>query len=175
MPFLLANKDGFRMIDSERAEFMQIVEHATEAEQKGCLEGVRLLIENGADVNAAERTGATPLIAAASSGHVECARLLIQNGADVDVTPPTESTALSTAAKKGGLECTRLLIKNGADVNAAHEDGYTVLMAAAGGGDADVLKLLVENGGRVLKQRTAKVAVRWIMPKGEVVRSACVS
>ena len=45
--------------------------------QAGRLECVKLLVENGANVTAADKSGATPVFVAAWKGHVECLKHLI--------------------------------------------------------------------------------------------------
>ena len=56
------------------------------AAESGHCEMVRLLIESGADVNAARSDGYTALMCAAQNGHSECAKLLIDAGANVNVS-----------------------------------------------------------------------------------------
>ena len=51
-----------------------------DAARKGDIEGVRALLESGADVNA-EHTAA--LWMAAGAGHIETVRLLLERGADI--------------------------------------------------------------------------------------------
>ncbi|KAM0261878.1 hypothetical protein ACHAQJ_002081 [Trichoderma viride] len=60
------------------------------AAAKGLIEVVRRRLDEGADVNAADKDGWTPLHAASEYGHVEVARLLIEKGA-VTTPAPTES------------------------------------------------------------------------------------
>ena len=55
------------------------------ASNKGNLEMARVLISNGADVNAENGDSETPLILAERYGYVQLARFLKQNGAvDID-------------------------------------------------------------------------------------------
>ncbi len=54
--------------------------HAASAE--GGFEIARLLVEAGADVNAVQQAGFTPLHAAAMTGQLELAKLLLERGAD---------------------------------------------------------------------------------------------
>ena len=55
------------------------------ASRKGQVDCVRLLIDDGADVNKARTdNGWTPLYVASQNGNVDCVRLLVENGADVN-------------------------------------------------------------------------------------------
>ena len=83
----------------------------------GNIEAVKKHLAAGADVNAIDRRGWTPLHQAASYGHKEIVELLIAKGADVNAKIGGE-TPLHYAAIKGHKELAELLIANGADVNA---------------------------------------------------------
>jgi ankyrin repeat protein len=50
------------------------------AAEKGNEQFVRMLVENGADVNAKSKNDTTPLISAAVRGRVEVIRLLAKKG-----------------------------------------------------------------------------------------------
>jgi ankyrin repeat protein len=43
---------------------------------------VRLLLEKGANVNAADRRGRTPLLRASRNGHIDIVKLLLEKGCD---------------------------------------------------------------------------------------------
>jgi len=70
------------------------------ASTSGTLETIRLLVQKGADVNAADNFGNTPLIAAASSDNAEAAKLFIEKGASVNAESKSGdiATALMGAA-----------------------------------------------------------------------------
>jgi uncharacterized protein len=62
---------------------------------------VRLLLENGGEVNACQEGGWTALHAAAQNGDVEMARLLIAGGADVQARAANQQNAMDLALGKG--------------------------------------------------------------------------
>lgn len=53
-----------------------------EACNRGHIQAARVLLNHGADVNAAASCGTTPLIDAASNGHNTIVKLLLEHGAD---------------------------------------------------------------------------------------------
>ena len=97
------------------------------------LEMVKYLVSQGANVNASDKDGYTPLLlAAAVSGNLETVKYLISKGADVDAEIDSGTrrghTALMLAALRAqDLEMVKYLVRKGADVNASDKDGRTVL------------------------------------------------
>lgn len=84
------------------------------AARHGDVELVELLIEHGADVNAANRNFAlTPLHMAVDDGRINVASVLISNGADVNATDWIGMTPLAMAAERGYEEMVALLTKYG--------------------------------------------------------------
>ena len=89
----------------------------------GNIEAVKQHIAAGADVNAKDDYGLTPLHFAAGAGHKEIVELLIAKGADVNTKDSDGETHLHWAIRLGNTEIAELLIANGADVNAKFDDG----------------------------------------------------
>ncbi|CAK9064067.1 unnamed protein product [Durusdinium trenchii] len=119
----------------------------TAAAEHGHLEVVCLLLEAGADKNAAgEFFGGTALRAAATRGHLEVVRLLLRAGADKNAATTDGETALMRAAHNGHLEVVRLLLEAGAGKNAANTNGETALIGAAKHGHLIVARLLLQAG-----------------------------
>jgi ankyrin repeat protein len=92
------------------------------------------LIENGADVNVADRDGNTPLNRAIEKSHIkemeEIAKALIENGADVNMANKNGYTPLHLAVRQNPTEIAPLLIEKGADVNMANKRRVTPLTLA---------------------------------------------
>jgi ankyrin repeat protein len=89
-----------------------------------------LLLEHGADVNAAANDGMRPLHAAAQRGYVQVIRVLIAAGAEIDAPGPLGLTALHLAARSDEHTC-RTLIASGANTSArSAAEGNTALHRA---------------------------------------------
>lgn len=91
---------------------------------------VQRLLELGADVNARDWWGVTPLIAAAGAGQVAIVSLLVQKGADVNVVPEKAPTALIAAIQQGSLKTVDLLLAAKAQIDLSDGVGQTPLSAA---------------------------------------------
>jgi ankyrin repeat protein len=72
------------------------------------LEMARLLVGSGADVNAVQEGGLTPLHHAAAHGQIELARLLLEHGADPSAKTADGQSPLDMAEKGGHGEMARL-------------------------------------------------------------------
>jgi len=127
---------------------MGLNEELFEAVKKEGVEEVRKLLENGADVNAKDNDGYTPLHYAAIKNKVDFARLLVEKGADVNAKSNDGITPLHVAAWGGHVDVARFLVENGADVNAKNDD-WTPLHYAAIKNKVDFARLLVEKGADV--------------------------
>ena len=89
------------------------------------------LLQAGADPDACDGQGRTPLIEAAFGGHVDTLSALLGAGADPNARDPEGWTPLMEAASKGRLDVVKLLLAAGADVNATNREGRTALTAVA--------------------------------------------
>ena len=111
----------------------------------GSVESMRMLLEAGADPNAANDFGATPLMWCA--GDAAKVRLLLGKGANPNARSKLGRTPLLIAAAyDGATEAARLLMEKGADVNARDVSGMTVLEQAAGSNHVELARLLLAKG-----------------------------
>src|SRR5262245_57120367 len=88
---------------------------------------VRKLIEMGANPDARDQDGRTPLFSAVLGGSIGLAGLLLEAGCEVDAADHEGFTPLHFAAQEYLPEMARLLAAKGADVNARDNDGNSVL------------------------------------------------
>lgn len=103
-----------------------------EAAKLGRVDLIPLLAKNGADVNAYETRGFTPLILAAYNGQGAAVDALIALGADPCKPDSNQgNTAQMGVAFKGDDAIAARLLKEKCDVNARNKAGQTALMMAA--------------------------------------------
>ncbi|KAI9774707.1 MAG: hypothetical protein M1839_001668 [Geoglossum umbratile] len=112
----------------------------------GHIEVVRLLVENGAEVNAGDEGGRTALHWAVRNGREAVVKLLVEKGAEVNAKDRDGRAALHWAVWNGHEAVVKLLIEEGAEVNAKDIYGWMALHAAVWNGHKVVVKLLVEGG-----------------------------
>jgi uncharacterized protein len=103
----------------------------------------------GADVNATEDDGTTPLMRAVHGRFTDIAKQLIAAGADVSAHNRYGVTALYLAARGGDAAATRALLVAGLDANTALPGGETALMTAARSGHTDVVGVLLTGSSDV--------------------------
>jgi ankyrin repeat protein len=131
----------------------------TEAARMGDVKTLEALLDDGADVNARDAEGITPLMHAARGERPEIANpaptdrpevveLLIKRGADINAKTDSGFVALFWAARYGHDRVAKILITHGADVNAKDKDGITAIQWASTNQQAKVVELLKEAGAK---------------------------
>ena len=116
------------------------------------VESIKLLLDQGADVNIQHNYGYTPLYTACSNNSVESVKLLILNGANVNIPDNYGRTPLHLACRYNSVEIVKLLLYNGANVNIQDNKGFTPLHLACFSNSVGSVKLLLLNGANVNSQ-----------------------
>ncbi|UCF17057.1 MAG: ankyrin repeat domain-containing protein, partial [Phycisphaerales bacterium] len=112
---------------------------------------VKLLLSHGANVNAKDGLGCTPLFKGLYTGHIDVMELLIDHGADVNAKNKVDGgTVLHDAAYDGDLESVKFLVSHGADVHARDFEGETPLHKAALSRCQDIVNYLSLHGADLL-------------------------
>jgi ankyrin repeat protein len=106
-------------------------------------------IAAGADVNAAQGDGTTPLHWAVYKIDADLARALLERGAKPDVLNNYGSSPLAEAVKVANARLVEMLLDAGSNVEVPNQEGQTALMLAARAGSRDVADLLVRHGANV--------------------------
>lgn len=133
---------------------------------------IRWMVSSGADIEATDEWGETPLHhhAGAWNGHPG---VLIELGADIEARDRRGRTPLFSASIH--IENTRILLAAGADAHASDDEGHTALayrLLHADTGDldriAETTRLLIASGAEVTD--TGREAVRELGEKFEAIR-----
>lgn len=112
---------------------------------------VKLLLDNGAEVNAVEDDKSTPLHVAAARGSLEILRVLVASGANIDAKDQRGRTALMRAIIQEHISAGQLLIELGANVQEKSDEFLmTPLMYAAAWTDSvPLVEALIAAGATI--------------------------
>jgi hypothetical protein len=109
---------------------------------------VTLLLAVGADVNAADGHGQTPILAAIQECRYEAVQLLLAAGANMTAASTDGFTPLHAAAAQGDHRVVQLLLQRGVDPQQRNTHGLTAVHTAACFGWKDTVQLLLEAWGQ---------------------------
>src|SRR5262249_53236014 len=139
----------------DHREAKPIAPHLITAIRDADVHTVRKLIENGADVNARDAEGNTPLILASFYSSPNCVALLLEKAAEATAANRAGATPLIRAATS--YEKTRSLVEAGAQVRVRTADlGNTpLILAARRAGNSRTVKLLLERGANATERNNA--------------------
>ncbi|SRR5579883_382596 len=142
----------------------RVVEAAKSADRGA----VFTLLQQHADVKAAEPDGTTALHWAAREDDVEMADRLIKAGADVKAANRYGVTPLYLACQNGSAAMIEKLVAAGADPNAAVTLGETALMTAARTGHVEAVRVLLSHGAAVDAREgwRGQTALMWAASEG---------
>lgn len=128
----------------EATTVVRLVQQGDDFEFHSNIDVVRFLVDHGADVNATDAWGCTPLFYAQSSDVVE---LLVERGTDLGIKNTEDGgTVLHDAASMGDLEGVKLFVSHGADIAARDFEGETPLHKAALSRNQTIVDYLASQG-----------------------------
>eukprot|EP00210_Caulerpa_lentillifera_P006976 g6671.t1 len=114
---------------------------------------MKVLLDEGVDVESKGNLDSTPLMSACASGFLDGVKLLIENGADLNASCSDGATSLTLAAKNEHLSVVSYLLdQESCSVNAADGDGFTALHYIAVLNDAYMTCKLIAKGSDVDQQ-----------------------
>ena len=119
------------------------------ASGRGLEDGIKALLEHGADVNLQDAALQTPLHVAVKHDKIEVVRLLLEAGALVNARDTHLRTCAMVAAAAGELEQFLLLEKYGIDFSARDIDDWSVIGYAASARNVAVVAYLHSKGHRL--------------------------
>ena len=155
----LRDKDGRTILHSLVPELVKLAD----SEKAPVYDCIDLLLAKGADVNAGDNQGNSPLADAVKLGDVKTVEFLLKNGANVNNRDNNGKTALHAFFLVSGpvyirhinrevnlaqieAHIAEMLVRNGGDVNAADNQGNSPLADAVKLGDVKTVELLLNNG-----------------------------
>lgn len=116
------------------------------AARKGRVEVLREMIAYGADVNASDSTGYTPLHAAATDNEPGAIDALVEAGANVEALEKESRTPLHHASQWDAPEAIIALLRHGADKNKVDISGLSPLHIAVVNGSCSASEALLAAG-----------------------------
>ena len=120
----------------------------------GFLEGVKLLLEKGADIDNKTKDGSTAFYLSVKNNHPKIVKLLLEKGADIDNKTKDDFTALHIAVRDNRLDIVKLLLEKGAGIDNKTKDGFTALHIAVTNNHPKMAKLLLETGAGIDNKTT---------------------
>jgi ankyrin repeat protein len=95
------------------------------------LQQIKILIEQGVNVNFQSDEYDLAIVAAVESGNLEIITALIRSGSDVNATSDSGMRVIDIAIRRNCLEMVKLLVESGADIHSIDEGRETALYRAA--------------------------------------------
>ncbi len=133
----------------------------------GNREMVQLLLSMGADVNARDKKGQTPLMMLGVDATSDLVWELINTGAKVNLRDKDGDTALIQMAERDNVEVLRALLEAGAKIDARNNEGKTALIIAASEGLVNSVRILINAGADIsARDNDGKSALTFAIKEG---------
>ncbi len=121
-----------------------------DAAQRGDLDTIRVLLREGADVNAAQNDGMSALHWAAQNDDAAVIEVLLYAGANMVATTRLGGyTPLHLAGRAGNASALEALLSGGSDPGTLTSTGVTALHFASASGRTDAIEVLIRHGANI--------------------------
>jgi predicted transcriptional regulator len=127
---------------NQESDIFHLIHAATHED----IDELKEYLRDGKNVNLADKTGLTSLMAASGAGKASIVAEILKFKPIMELKDSSGYTALMFACNLGQVQCAKLLIDNKADVNAKDRDNSTPLMFAAQHGNNEIVELLLKKG-----------------------------
>ena len=104
---------------------------------------LQLLIENGADINAKDNQGNSPIYIAVKNNEIRILRILIEKGADINAKNNLGQSPLHLAVELNNFNYTQVLILSHADINTLDANRNSPIHIAIKNGNIEIMKYLI--------------------------------
>lgn len=112
--------------------------------ERGDADAVRAALAAGADIEARDRHGRTPLLLTAIGDHVAAAEVLVAAGADPDAQDERDDSAWLVTGVTGSVRMMRVLLPAGPDLTLRNRFGGVCLIPASERGHVDYVRTLLD-------------------------------
>ncbi|XP_036454852.1 ankyrin repeat and death domain-containing protein 1B [Colossoma macropomum] len=99
--------------------------------EKGFTPVVKLLVDNGTQMNIQNQHLQTPLHLAVKNNHIPVIHTLLESGCDTDITDHLGQTVLHVASELGKVDVVEMILKAGVNMEIKDRQGKTTLGVAA--------------------------------------------
>ena len=154
----------FNLLATKKPDPQQLFDAA----KTGDTGAVKLLLDQGVDMNVKDNDGWSALHYAAIYAHTKTVKFLLDQGVDINATDNYGRHALHFAAIYAHTETVKFLLDRGVDINVKNNDGRHALHYAATYGYTKTVTFLLDQGVDInVKDNDGKNALHYAADRGQ--------
>lgn len=131
-------------VKSDSSSF-SLTDNIFEAIQEIDIVSLNVHLAEGADINAADKNGNTPLMLAAKVGNPRMVKIILAHQPNINAKNNNGYTALMIASEQGQTFIVEQLLNKGAEISVVNNDGLTAAHLALRFGQPQIYNLLDSN------------------------------